>query len=272
MSWRRTDVLLRVEDVHLALGGRPVLRGVDATVRDIVRDECAQGQVVAVVGRTGAGKTQLFRMLAGLQSPTRGRVLVGAGQVPVECGMVGMVAQDYPLFEHRTVLGNVVVAGRQVGLGRREVRDRAEALLVRLGLAEQLGSYPSQLSGGQRQRAAIAQQAICSKHFLLMDEPFTGLDPVAVDDVCRLIADVSHMDELNTIFVSSHILAAATMVADTVWVLGRERGANGEPVPGTKIVREVDLIERGLAWHPDVARAPGFAECVSELRAMFLNL
>lgn len=271
-TYCRQEVILRVDDVHLSLGGRSILRGITAEVRDIIRPNLTQGQVVGVLGRTGIGKSQLFRVLAGLQQPTSGRVLVTSEHVPVECGMVGMVAQDYPLFEHRTVLGNVAVAGRQAGLDADEAEHKSENLLCRLGLKERLDAYPAQLSGGQRQRAAIAQQIICSNHFLLMDEPFTGLDPVTVDDVCHLIAEVAQMDELNTIIVSSHILSAAVMVADTLWLLGCDRDATGVPVPGARIQAEMDLIERGLAWHSEIALTPEFGQCVAELRERFYTL
>src|SRR5438552_19183430 len=102
------------------------------------------------------GKTTLFRVLAGLDAPNKRTVLVEKEGVPVRKGMVGVVAQNYPLFGHRTVLGNLMVAGDHSGLPRAKVKEKAKGLLERFGLTPHASKYPSQLSGGQRQRVSIA--------------------------------------------------------------------------------------------------------------------
>ena len=171
--------ILQVHDVSLVIDGQPVLRGVDFEVRDLTRPGQVRGQVVALLGPSGIGKTRLLRLLAGLDAPTSGTVLVGDPGVPVTRGAVGVVAQHCPLFANRSVLGNLRVAARMAGLSRRDGVTRAQELLARFGLLDRAQAWPAQLSGGQRQRVAIAQQALCSEHFLLMDEPFSGLDPLA---------------------------------------------------------------------------------------------
>lgn len=218
------------------------------------------------------GKTQLFRILSGLQVPTSGEVRVGKAQEPVTPGKVGVVAQSYPLFEHRTVLGNLVIAGANAGLSRGAARAKAEGLLLRFGLADRSGLYPAQLSGGQRQRAAIAQQFMGSEHFLLMDEPFSGLDPLAAEEVCALISETAAQDELNTIIVITHDIAAAASVCDTLWLLGRDRDSAGNPIPGARLQKTYDLAARGLAWREGAADSPPFAELVREVREAFRAL
>jgi len=190
----------------------------------------------------------------------------------VQRGMVGVVAQRYPLFQHRTVMGNLIVAGRQGGLAQAQAREKANGLLKRIGLQGHAERYPSQLSGGQQQRVAIAQQFMCSEHFLLMDEPFSGLDPVAVEEVCELISEVANLHELNTIVVVTHDISAALQVADTVWLLGRDRDAAGHVVPGARIQAQYNLIERGLAWHKGIAATPEFAELMREIVGRFPTL
>src|SRR5262249_15432667 len=154
-----------------------------------------------------------------LATPGAGSVLVGADAKPVEPGMVGVVFQNYVLFEHRTVLGNLVVAAKRAGMSGKVAVDCSRDMLKRFGLDAYASRYPVQLSGGQRQRVAIAQQFVCSQHYLLMDEPFSGLDPLAVENVCRLITEVANLHDLNTIIVVTHNIEAALQVADTVIIL-----------------------------------------------------
>src|SRR5437762_13974770 len=104
------EILLTLEDLRLSLGGKTILGGVSACVRNVTRPGLLQGQIVGVLGPSGVGKTQLFRVLSGLTRPDQGRVLLGAKQEPVSSGQVGVVAQAYPLFEHYSVLENLIVA------------------------------------------------------------------------------------------------------------------------------------------------------------------
>jgi polar amino acid transport system ATP-binding protein/sulfate transport system ATP-binding protein len=170
------------------------------------------------------------------------------------------------------VLGNLLLAGQQGGLSSTAARDGAERYLQRFQLERHAGLYPMQLSGGQRQRVAIAQQLLCSNEFLLMDEPFSGLDPIMIDHVAKLIAEVAAMDELRTIIVVTHDISAAITVSDTLWLMGRDRDSGDQVVPGARIQNEYNLIERGLAWNPDVATLPAFADCVRDVRARFASL
>lgn len=264
--------LLKVEGVSQALGGNLILRDVNLEVKDIRRPGRVTGQVVGFLGPSGIGKTRLFRILAGLDEPDSGRVLIGEKGERVERGRVGVVAQHYPLFQHRTVLGNLVVAGAQAGLSTREAKAKAEDFLRRFGLEACEGRYPVQLSGGQKQRLAIAQQFMCSEHLLLMDEPFSGLDPLAVARVSELITEVAALHELNTIIVVTHDVSAAVEVADTLWLMGRDRDEQGQIIPGARIQDTYNLIERGLAWRKGITTTPEFMELMRVILARFPTL
>jgi ABC-type nitrate/sulfonate/bicarbonate transport system ATPase subunit len=168
--------LLKIENVCLEYDGIPVLRNVNAQVQDIVVPGRIQGQVVGILGPSGCGKTSLFHIIAGLRRPTSGRVSVNGFDRPVMPGEVGVVAQSYPLFEHRTILGNLMLGALKKENNSSAARDKVMSLLKEFGLEDKFSLYPAQLSGGQRQRCAIIQQILCSEHFLLMDEPFSGLD------------------------------------------------------------------------------------------------
>ncbi len=266
------ETVLKVEGVSLELGGKQILRGVNAEIKNIHRPGMEQGQVVGLLGPSGMGKTQLFRILSGLNYPDSGSVKVTEQGIEVRAGMVGVVAQQYPLFRHRTVLGNLVVAGKQAGLGAEEAANKAKELLARFNLAEHGDKYPAQLSGGMRQRVAIAQQFMCSDYFLLMDEPFSGLDPLALDQMCDFICEMAGTDELKTFIVVTHDIEAAITVCDTIWLLGRERDAEGKPIPGAFIKHSIDLIARGLAWREDIREQPQFQLLVNEIRDLFRSL
>ena len=215
MSCEYRGTILKAENVSLALSKTPILRDLSLEIRDIYRPGYITGQVVGLLGPSGIGKTRLFRILSGMDKPDSGSVVIGEDCRPVQRGMVGVVAQNYPLFEHRTVLGNLVVAARSAGLKGHDATTKAKAFLKRFNLEDRGDLYPCQLSGGQRQRVAIAQQFLCSEHFVLMDEPFSGLDLMAVDRVCKTIAEVANAHELNTVIVVTHDIAAAVAVSDT---------------------------------------------------------
>jgi NitT/TauT family transport system ATP-binding protein len=272
MTCEHRNTILKATNVSLTLGGNRILRDVDLEIRDLYRPGYVTGQVVGLLGPSGIGKTRLFRILSGIDAPDTGSVLIGEKCVPVSRGMVGVVAQNYPLFEHRTVFGNLLLAARHAGFHADEAIAKATASLKRFDLEDRGQLYPCQLSGGQRQRVAIAQQFLCSEHFLLMDEPFSGLDLIAVQNVSRVIAEVANSDELNTIIVVTHDIVAAMAVADTLWLLGRDRDDHGHIIPGARVKATYDLVERGLAWREGITETKEFMDVVREVRAVFPSL
>jgi polar amino acid transport system ATP-binding protein/sulfate transport system ATP-binding protein len=265
------EVLLHIRDVSLRLSGMPILDGVSFEVRDRLRPGITTGQIVGILGPSGVGKTRLLRIIAGLDAPDSGTV---TGHYGVKCtaGEVGVVFQNYPLLRHRTVRANLEVVGSMGGLSPAAARTRATKLLEGFRLADRAHLYPAQLSGGQRQRLAIAQQMVCDKTLLLLDEPFSGLDPVTLEDVMHLIAEVANMSEVNTILLVTHDIRAAMAVSDTLLMLGRSRAADGQPIMGARIQASYDLVEQGLTWHSDIMDLPAFATLEKELRARFKQL
>lgn len=266
------EPLLQLDDLHLTLGGRKVLNGVSALVRNIVRPDLTQGQVISFLGPSGVGKSQTFWAIAGLNPPDKGQVLLGAESKPVKPGDVGVVTQHYTLFNHRTVLGNLLVAAKQRGMSPTEGKEKAMELLRRFGLADRASAWPRELSGGQRQRVAIAQQLLCSDKYLLMDEPFSGLDPVMKNEVCELIAEIAAADEHRTIIVITHDVRSAVYISDHIWLIGRDRDEAGNIIPGAKIQEEIDLMERGIAWRPNKEYLLAYEKTVHEIETRFQTL
>jgi ABC-type nitrate/sulfonate/bicarbonate transport system ATPase subunit len=271
-SYTLGKTLLRIENVCLEYDGRPILKNVNAEVKDIVVPGRVTGQVVGFLGPSGCGKTSLFRIVAGLDKPTSGRVTLNGNDRASTPGEVGVVAQSYPMFDHRTVLSNLLLAAKQKEKDSKTAHDKVMAYLREFDLADKHNLYPAQLSGGQRQRCAIIQQILCSDHFLLMDEPFSGLDMLMLEKTCELIAKVANLDELNTIIVVTHDVTAACSVADHIWLMGRDTDAQGDKIPGSRIVKEFNLIDRDLCWQPQIMTKPPFMEFVREVKEEFRRL
>ncbi|HVU97450.1 MAG TPA: ATP-binding cassette domain-containing protein [Puia sp.] len=274
-SYIKKEVLLQAKGVSLCYGEKCILRDVHFSIRDIVRPGIRQGQVVSLVGRSGMGKTQLFRLLSGLQKPTAGSITlrerkpaeVGNGVIevwrerPVQAGDMGVIFQNYYQFGWRTVKQSLLLAARRnpalAGKQEEAIREYAN----RFDIADVLQQYPGQLSGGQQQRVSIIQQLLKGSNFLLLDEPFSGLDICVLEKVTELLLQVSLSDELKTLIIVSHDIATAVAISDTVFILGRDAGGEG-----STLVREIDLIERGLAWRSDLREDKVFLDTLAEIK------
>src|SRR5580658_489660 len=274
-KYSKEDVLLQVEEVKLSYDRVCILRDIHFKIRDVIRPGFQQGQVVSLVGRSGIGKTQLFRLLSGLQRPDTGSITIrerlpvekGDGSIDlyreriVRPGDMGVIFQNYYQFGWRTVRQSLLLAARRnKALAGRE-EDAIRRYTQQFDIEDVLHRYPAQLSGGQQQRVSIIQQLLKGSDFLLLDEPFSGLDVCVLDKVVELLLQVSLSDELKTLIIVSHDIATAVAISDTVLVLGREHG-----LEGSTIVREIDLMERGLAWQKDVRQEKAFAETVREIK------
>jgi ABC-type nitrate/sulfonate/bicarbonate transport system ATPase subunit len=258
-------IVLAVQGVSIRKGDTRVLERVSFELHERIRAGCTTGQVVSLLGPSGIGKTTLLRVLAGLEAAERGTV-VGPEGKRLDARSVGIVFQHYPLLAHRTVEDNLMVAGRVGGLDDRRARARTRELLVRVGLEDRAGFYPAQLSGGQRQRAAIAQQLVLPRRVLLLDEPFSGLDPAALADVGQLVTEVANEHSLNTVVVVTHDVRAALRVSDTIVVMGKcEASADG----GASVVGTYDLVELGLAWEHGANAPQAVMQLEREIEARF---
>ncbi|PWK59598.1 ABC transporter ATP-binding protein [Roseicyclus mahoneyensis] len=203
--------------LSLSYGQTHVLRGIDLGLN--------RGQTLALLGPSGCGKTTLLRLVAGLLAPTRGDIFIDgrqvAGQgvlVPPERRGLGMVFQDYALWPHLSVAGNVAFPLEMAGVGRAERDRRVMAALSRVGLAEMSARRPSALSGGQQQRVAIARAIVGEPRIVLFDEPLSNLDrelrETMVAELGALIRDLG----LTAIYVT-HDQSEALTLADRVAVM-----------------------------------------------------
>lgn len=168
-----------------------------------------------------------------------------------------------------TILGNLVLAAKQQGISSAEAKEKAAELLARFGLENHERHWPSQLSGGQRQRVAILQQVITGRLFLIMDEPFSGLDPKAIHKVVDLIHELAASDELHTSIIITHDIRAAVRVAERIHILGRQFDNQGHMVRAAHVIETVDLLEKNIAWQDNIKALPGFNDLVNTIEDMF---
>ncbi len=227
--------MILVRDLVKRHGSLDVLKGVSLEVK--------RGEVAAVIGPSGGGKSTFLRCLNGLDRIDGGEVRIGSDALtpathPRRDGAllqrvrrrVGFVFQQFNLFPHRTALENVTEAPIHVlGLPREEAEARGRGLLERVGLHDKLAHLPRQLSGGQQQRVAIARALAMEPEAILFDEPTSALDPVMTGEVLSVIADLARGGQ--TMVVVTHAMGFARGVATTVHVFADGRDVESGP-PG----------------------------------------
>jgi ABC-type polar amino acid transport system ATPase subunit len=229
-----------------------VLDRVSLTVR--------RGEVAAVIGPSGGGKSTLLRCINGLESFDEGEIQVenlhlraGSGRTETRTILgrlrrrVGMVFQQFHLFPHMSVLDNVLSGPLYVlGQSRQEAEPKARKLLERVGLADKLRARPEELSGGQQQRVAIARALAVEPDFMLFDEPTSALDPAMAADVFQVITDLAHSGQ--TMVVVTHAMTFARDVAHVVHVMqgGRivESGPPAQVFPNPQNAATRDFLAK----------------------------
>ncbi|HEX6751230.1 MAG TPA: ATP-binding cassette domain-containing protein [Longimicrobium sp.] len=243
---------LDVAGLRVARREKEILKGVDLRV--------APGEICALMGASGAGKSTVLRSVAALQPFSGGRIVVGdfelhPGPVPRESRLkglrrkVGMVFQAHALFEHLTALENVMLAPvHALGWTRPKARETATALLEELGVAHRASAYPRELSGGESQRVAIARALAPDPLMLLMDEPTAALDPARRGALGETLREL--VGQGRGLLVSTHDVDFAEAFADRVVVLSDgvmvEQGIAREV-----ITNPAHAATRELLMHPD---------------------
>ncbi|MCS7007381.1 MAG: ABC transporter ATP-binding protein [Gaiellaceae bacterium] len=206
-----------MEHVSVSFGERRAL--------DDVSLEVARGEIVTVLGPSGSGKTTLLRVIAGLERPDRGRVLlegVDLAGVPPHRRGVGLVFQDHALFPHRDVWGNVVFGLRMQGASEEEIARRGRELLALVGLEGFERRSVATLSGGEQQRVALARALAPQPRVLLLDEPLGSLDRALRDRLLEDLADLFERLRLTALYVT-HDQAEAFALGDRVAILREGR-------------------------------------------------
>ena len=234
---------LVAEALHKSYRGREVVKGVSFVVN--------RGEIVGLLGPNGAGKTTSFYMVLGLVQSEGGRVLLddqNLARLPMHARCrkgVGYLAQEPSVFRKLTVRQNLLLILEMQGLPRKERLDRADELMGKLGIAGLADSLGIVLSGGERRRVEIAR-ALCTRpSFILLDEPFTGVDPIAIEDIQRIVTDLRSED--IGILITDHNVRETLGITDRAYIISegeiRTEGKSAD-LPDDPIARKYYLGER----------------------------
>ncbi|MDO3386725.1 ABC transporter ATP-binding protein [Gilvimarinus sp. SDUM040013] len=237
--------MIKINKLWKEYGDNVVLEDISKTVAD--------GEFVTLVGTSGCGKSTFLKMLLGMETASRGELLIDDKPIPGEPDQSrGIVFQQYSVFPHLSVLENVMIArefersallGKLFGVAKRKVREEAQALLEKVGLGPAVSKYPHELSGGMRQRLAIAQALIRKPRVLLLDEPFGALDPGIRADMHKLILELWREHQL-TVFMVTHDLSEGFYLGTRLWVFDKVRHDPQAPGAwGAKITYDLTVGE-----------------------------
>jgi spermidine/putrescine transport system ATP-binding protein len=206
-------ILLELKSVSKSYGATAVLEGIELAVRD--------GEFITILGPSGSGKTTILRMIGGFTAPSSGEIRLedrDITQLPINRRPFNTVFQDYALFPHMTVAGNVGYGLMVRGRPRREVAKKVGEALELVQLGAFAGRYPGQLSGGQRQRVALARAIICEPRLILLDEPLAALDVELRKQMQLFLKHIQREIRTTFLFVT-HDQEEAIAIADRICVM-----------------------------------------------------
>ena len=271
-QYQELDTILYVENLSVGYDGKQILKDINIIEKNVVREGIeSTGQVIAFIGRSGRGKSTLFKALTGLLKPSTGQILITDMATdalddakPISEGDIGFVDQKYTLFRHKTVEQICQYAMRKLKMTKEEKEKVITNYLEDWGLAEHRKKYSCELSGGQRQRTAIIEQMLSNKHFMILDEPFSGLDVGNIEKVKQNFERIKNDNEYNTIIFSTHDIRLAVELADSIYIIGFPEGMTSY----STVVKHYDLKAMGLAWEE---YGNGHRELVSEIKEVLLR-
>ena len=210
-----TDAILRAEGITKAYDGVTIIQDVSLHLD--------RGELVCVLGVSGAGKTTLFHVLSGLSAPEAGHVYLENEEITGRPGQVSYMLQKDLLLPHKRIVDNVALPLVLRGEKKQAAREKASALFSKFGLEGTERMYPAQLSGGMRQRAALLRTYLGSRGVALLDEPFSALDALTKREIHGWYLGVMQEIELSTLFIT-HDIDEALRLSDRIYILGGKPG------------------------------------------------
>ena len=213
---------LEVKDVTFSYDNvTTIIKDINLTLND--------GELVCLLGVSGGGKSTLFHIISGLNTPQQGRVLLNGEDITGQTGRVSYMLQKDMLLPYRTVVDNVALPMIIKGMKKKEARQIASGYFEQFGLEGTQELYPAELSGGMRQRAALLRTYLFSGDVALLDEPFSALDTLTKGEMHRWYLDVMNDIRLSTIFIT-HDIDEAILLSDRIYLLTGKPGTIADEI------------------------------------------
>lgn len=207
--------VLEARGVSKSYEGRKIIENISVSVK--------KGEMTALLGISGIGKTTLFNVVSGLETPDAGRVYLNGEDVTGRAGKVGYMQQSDLLLPFKRVIDNAAIPLILMGRRKAEAREEAGKVLEEFGLGDYKTCYPAQLSGGMRQRAALARTFLYAKDALLLDEPFSALDAMTRGDMQRWFKNIVKTHNISTLLVT-HDINEAILLSDRIYIMSGNPG------------------------------------------------
>ena len=263
-AFETKEVLFSLNGINKAYN-QPILRNINFDIFNLTRpDVNNQGQIVSLVGKSGCGKSTLFRLMAGIEKSDSGLIKLSDNAnklVPVAEGNVGVVFQNSYVYEWRKVKKILSMASAKNKTPNWDSKNAIAYYAQILDIEDHLEKFAKQLSGGQRQRVAIAEQILNGGDFILMDEPFSGLDSLTIDKVTQTLSKLVLEGDKKTVILISHDLSNSLAISDTAFILAKEKDTLG-----ATITNKICLASMGLAWQPEIKENPEFRNLLSYVK------
>ena len=230
-------MILRAENIQKIYGKRKVVKGISLEVK--------QGEIIGLLGPNGAGKTTSFYMIVGMIKPNGGRIVLNNEDITdypmykrAQKG-IGYLAQEASVFRKLSVEDNIMSVLQFTGLSRKEQKKKLESLIEEFNIGHVRKNRGDLLSGGERRRTEIARCLASDPKFILLDEPFAGVDPIAVEDIQSIVAHLKHRN--IGILITDHDVQATLAITDRTYLM-YQGGILKEGVP--KVLAEDELVRK----------------------------
>ena len=205
--------ILEVKNLSYSFGNNPILKDINIPVNE--------NEIVAIVGSSGVGKSTLFNLIAGVLKKQTGEIIINSSDDYI--GKVAYMLQKDLLFEHKTIIDNVILPLIIAKIDKKEALEEGNKILKQFNLDKYANKYPQQLSGGMRQRVALIRTYMFKKNIFLLDEAFSALDAITKKELHKWYLDLKKEFNLTTLLIT-HDIEEAVFLSDRIYILGNKPG------------------------------------------------
>lgn len=240
--------ILEVKDITKSYSGKQIIKDISINLKE--------NEIVSLLGLSGVGKTTLFNIISGVESPDSGKVLLKNKDITSIPGYISYMLQNDLLIEEKTIMENIILPMRIKSIKRQEAKKRAYQYLKMFGLEGYENSYPNSLSGGMRQRAAFLRTYFSSDEIVLLDEPFSALDAITKNDMHKWYKEISDKLKLSTIFIT-HDIDEALYLSDRIYLMMGSPGRIENEIVIKNRQRDFTLTEEFLEYKKKILNILG---------------